>query len=162
MILGILSDTHGRSAIAAEAIKVLQARGASYFIHCGDVGDGVLELLPREASAFVFGNNDFDRHGMIDLARDRQIVCLRDGGTVKVFEKTIAVTHGDDARALQTWTTSGLNDYVFSGHTHVPHDRRLGRTRHINPGALYRAARKTVATLDLAGDLLTFHTIDRD
>jgi predicted phosphodiesterase len=45
------------------------------------------------------------------------------------------------------------------GHSHVPSEQRSGRVRIINPGALYRAATKTVALLDLARDRLEFLTL---
>jgi predicted phosphodiesterase len=37
---------------------------------------------------------------------------------------------------------------LLQGHTHVRADERVGTVRVINPGALHRAAQKTVATLD--------------
>ena len=39
MIVGVLSDTHGKAQMAASAVKLLLAHGAEYLIHCGDVGD---------------------------------------------------------------------------------------------------------------------------
>jgi hypothetical protein len=45
-------------------------------------------------------------------------------------------------------------DYLCHGHTHVVRDERIGQTRVINPGALFRAARYTVALLDMAADRL--------
>ena len=45
---------------------------------------------------------------------------------------------------------------MIHGHTHRQADRREGRTRIINPGALHRAATKTVAILDTVEDELHF------
>lgn len=159
MILGILSDTHGRMSAAREAIKILQARGAEYFVHCGDVGDGVLGILPSEKSAFVFGNNDFDRHGYRDEAKLFAIRCLEMFGELEFDGKRIAVTHGDEPRTLREIRASERFDYLLTGHTHVADDHREGTLRCINPGALHRAHKKTVATLDLKSDLLTFHEV---
>jgi putative phosphoesterase len=47
-------------------------------------------------------------------------------------------------------------DYVFHGHTHRRDDYREAGMRIINPGALHRAAVKTVALLDLSTDDLRF------
>jgi hypothetical protein len=44
---------------------------------------------------------------------------------------------------------SGRYDYIFTGHTHIPSDKKLGTTRVINPGALYQANPHTIAVLDL-------------
>ena len=159
MILGILSDTHGRVAIAREAIKILRARDAEYFIHCGDVGDGVLAVLPQERSAFVFGNTDLDRHGYRDEAKLFSLRCMETFGELTFDGKTIAVTHGDEARTLREIRSSERFDYLLTGHTHFADDHREGRLRWINPGALHRTSRKTVATLDLKTDLLTFHEV---
>jgi predicted phosphodiesterase len=52
-------------------------------------------------------------------------------------------------------------DYLFTGHTHVAHDRYEGKTRLINPGALTRASRFTVALLNLETDELTSLEIPR-
>ena len=153
MIIGILSDSHGQAVITARAIAMLRDAGAEFFFHCGDVGDRVLELLPARQSAFVFGNNDWDHQGLEREAMDREIRCLAGGGVVEIDGKRIAMTHGDDTRTLNAML-SGDNDYVLSGHTHVPHDVRVGTTRRINPGALFRARRKTVATLNLSTDEL--------
>jgi predicted phosphodiesterase len=51
-------------------------------------------------------------------------------------------------------------DYVFHGHTHVAEERKSGRTRVINPGALHRARPKTFAILDLASGALESVEVD--
>lgn len=157
MILGILSDTHGRSDAATRAIELLLAAGAEYLIHCGDVGgEGVLDTLSTLPAAFVFGNNDYEHRDLTEYARAIGVTCLGIDGTVTLGGKTIAVTHGDVPRLISRYTAVDANvDYLLTGHSHVPHDRRVGRVRWINPGALYRATTKTVATLDLAADELT-------
>lgn len=159
MIIGIWSDTHGRVAAAKEGLKILRARGAEYFIHCGDVGDGVLELMPAERSAFVFGNNDFDKHGFRDEAEIYSVRCCEPFGDIELDGKKIAFTHGDDSTILRQIRAANRFDYLFTGHTHVVDDHREGSLRCINPGALHRAYKKSVATLDLKTDLLTFHEV---
>jgi predicted phosphodiesterase len=52
-------------------------------------------------------------------------------------------------------------DYLLSGHSHYPADRRDGPTRRINPGALHRADEYTVALLGLESDELRFLTVPR-
>ena len=54
----------------------------------------------------------------------------------------------------------GEDDYLLSGHTHVPHDQRFGAMRWINPGALHRARPKTFALLDVSRDKLTLRELD--
>ena len=56
----------------------------------------------------------------------------------------------DDHRLLRDLENSGHFDFIFHGHTHQAADRRVGKTRIINPGALHRARPKTFVVLDLA------------
>ena len=160
MKLGILSDTHGRAAIAREAVQKLTAAGATAFVHCGDVGDdqggeAVLDALAGLDACFVFGNNDWHHDDLRRYAEAIGVVCLDAAGTIEKGGRRIAVTHGDDARLVARLTTpQNAADYLLTGHSHVRHDRRVGAVRWINPGALYRATVKSVAVLDLATDAL--------
>jgi len=157
MKIGILSDTHGRREIAIRAANSLREQGAEYLIHCGDVcGADVLDALAGGPAAFVFGNNDFDGPELRRYAESIDVTCLGTFGVLELGGKRIAVTHGDDHPLVGRLTRAEPPyDYLFTGHTHVRHDRRVGPTRWINPGALYRAARKSVALLDLANDELS-------
>lgn len=159
MKLGLLSDTHGRVDTAQIAIGRLRSLGAEFLIHCGDVGDGVALLLPADRSALVVGNCDFDADSLRIEAEANGARFLSTGGTIDLDGVTVAVTHGDDPRRVRELLATANVRYLFTGHTHVAHDRREGGVRWINPGALHRAARKTVATLDLATDELVYHTI---
>jgi putative phosphoesterase len=157
VILGILSDTHGRSDMAAAAIKLLLSRGAEYLIHCGDVGsDGVLDQLAGHRATFVFGNNDWDRAGLSRYAKDLGVVCGDDHAKLSFDGKLVVVTHGDDSRFVSRVLQEQRVDYLFLGHTHKTMDQRQGKVRVINPGALHRAAEKTVAVLDTQTDVLEF------
>lgn len=85
-------------------------------------------------------------------------VCLGWGGEVVLAGRRVRVVHGhlhtDVRRLLAT-----RPDYLLSGHSHIPGDRRDGPTRRINPGALDRADEYTVALLDLTTDELRFLTL---
>ena len=155
-ILGILSDTHDRVEPAAAGIKALRAAGAEFLIHCGDVGgQRVLDLLAGLPCTVVWGNCDFDRASLGDYARDLGIDCAGEMASLEFCGKKIAVTHGDNAKILGQIAEEGY-DYLFVGHTHIPSDRRSGKLRIINPGALHRAARKTVAVVGLESGSLRF------
>ena len=162
MKLGILSDTHGRAGIARRAIELLQAAGATAFVHCGDVGDeAVLDTLAGLDAVFVFGNNDDE--DLRIYAEAIGVVCLGTAGTVERAGRRMAVTHGDDPRLLAAAAKpENRADYLLTGHSHVRHDKRVGRLRWINPGALYRAVPKSIAVLDLATDALQFIEVPDD
>jgi predicted phosphodiesterase len=71
-----------------------------------------------------------------------------------VDAKRIAFTHGHELPAMRAAVTGGAH-YLIHGHTHELRDERTAGTRIINPGALHRAPRFTVATLEPATDQLT-------
>ena len=156
MIIGILSDTHDRANAMAAAIATLQAQRAEFFIHCGDIGgEECIDLLAGLPSAFVFGNTDFDRATLARYAASIDVACYGNFANLELDGKKIAVIHGDDYKLKQRLLSAQEHDYLCQGHTHVRADERVGRTRIINPGALHRAAVKTVVTLDTVADNVT-------
>jgi len=160
MLIGILSDTHDRVDAAAAAMKMLRGKNCEFCIHCGDVGnERVRDCLAGERAAFVWGNNDFGEPDLLRYAERVGIQCLGRFGDLTLDGKRIAMTHGDDVRLIRKLLAAQDYDYLLQGHTHMKADRREGRTRLINPGALYRASVKTVATLDTKADELRFLTV---
>jgi putative phosphoesterase len=149
-ILGVLSDTHDRADAAAAGIATLRAAGAQFLIHCGDVGgERILDLLAGIPSVFVWGNNDFDRASLRQYAADLGITCGDDFACLHFGKKKIAVTHGDNPTLMRKATGDPEIDYLFIGHSHIPADQTVGKLRIVNPGALHRAAKKTVAIVDI-------------
>lgn len=160
MILGILSDTHGRADAAAAAIALLKARGAAMFIHCGDVGSQqVLDHFVGLRACFVWGNCDYDRANLERYANALGITCYGSFGDLELAGQRIALLHGDDYRLKQRILEEQRHDYLLQGHTHVAEDQRIGRIRCINPGALYRANPKTAALLNLETDACEWLTV---
>jgi uncharacterized protein len=160
VLIGILSDTHGRSGPMAAAMAELRRAGAVYFIHCGDVGSTqVLDHMAGESAGFVFGNTDWERAELAAYAQRIGVACHGQLAELELAGKRIAVTHGDDFRLVDRLLAAQAHSYLLMGHTHVREDRRVGQMRVINPGALHRAARKSVALLDVETDGLSFHEI---
>jgi uncharacterized protein len=154
MRLGILSDTHDKVERTRAAVGLLVDSGAEALIHCGDITipEVVYELAPLP-SYFVFGNCDFE---LTDLRQAISAIggfCLERGGMIERDGRRLAVTHGDSSHEL-TRLGAEHPDYLFSGHTHQALDVQRGPTRFINPGALHRAARRTVVLLDCASGRL--------
>lgn len=166
--VGLLSDSHGRSEITREAAKLLVARGAQVLVHLGDLGsDAVIDAMieavdghrqPLPPVYIVFGNCDDDAAA---LGRYAESLGVRASwvGRLKAGGKTLAFLHGHQgAAAVNPLLEEGV-DYLCHGHTHRITDERIGRTRVINPGALFRAARHTVALLETSSDRLEFLTV---
>ena len=167
MIVGLLSDTHGRAEIAVAAVRLLVAAGAEQLVHCGDVGDGdrdgtaVLDAMAGGPPAvFVFGNNDDERKRLARHAKAVGVRCGDDHADVLLDGKLAVVTHGDDGKFVRKQLERQAADYLFVGHSHQRVEYRQGRVRVVNPGALHRATIKTVAVLDTATDAVRFLTVD--
>ncbi len=82
-------------------------------------------------------------------------------GEIELDGKRIALVHSDDADAFESAASANKYDYLFSGHTHVRHDRRERRTRLVNPGSAGRGMYPSCAMLNLSDDALEFFTIHR-
>ena len=169
MILGILSDNHGHPKRVRRALDVLRSAGAEAFAHCGDIGDAdVFDELAGERCWFVWGNNDWPDGPLLAAVKRAGLtppidVPLR----FELGGRRFPIYHGHQPgvqhkiERLEFGEPGGAGvDYVLFGHTHVPADARLGGARLINPGALHRAAVRTVATLDLARDELASHVVE--
>lgn len=161
MLIGILSDSHGDHHSVRRAMAIFDELGVGHIIHCGDVcGTGVLEEMIGRNLTFVWGNMDEPSPGMDGYIK---ALGLRPPGApperLEIDGKRFAVFHGHE-RGFDR-AVAGLDvDYILHGHTHVRRDERIGSRRIINPGALHRAAVKTVATLDTETDELRFHEIE--
>ena len=154
MKIGILSDTHDQVKRTSLAVAMLVQAGAEALVHCGDItGASVILECGGLPGYFVFGNNDFDVIGLRRSIEGIGGLCLERGGEIVLDGKRIAIVHGDSDRDVRRLLMADP-DYLLSGHTHRVHDARQGSTRRINPGALYRASRWTVAVLDLQTDHL--------
>ncbi len=146
-LVGILSDSHGEATRTRRAIELLQADGASVFIHCGDLGtEEVLDAFAGLQVHAVAGNCD-DAGPLIRYGHHLGLDMQHPLGTVEVDGKRLAFTHGDDGALLQQ-AIDAKPDFLFHGHSHLKRDETLQGVRVINPGALHRALRFTVALLN--------------
>lgn len=155
MLVGLLSDSHGRAARTREALRLLSERGAAMFLHMGDVEtEEVLDQLAGLDARIVFGNND-DERTLGPYAASLGLTVMHPMGRLTVDGRTIAFTHGHIGRCVVEGSEGGF-DYFIHGHTHRMRDERRGATRLVNPGALHRASPFSVALLDPAADSLEF------
>lgn len=163
MRIGILSDTHGDSNRTALAINKLLNNGAEAIFHCGDIGTTsvLVEIasacIDRKVPAYaVLGNVDEWEPDIRDFPGGAGVQVCGRRAEIQFDGKRIAVIHGDDAHAFFATVRNQEFDYVLTGHTHRSDDFREGRTRVINPGAVYRSPAPSVAILDLKTDELVY------
>lgn len=160
MRIGILSDTHGAVTRTQRAVDLLIAEGAEVLIHCGDLNTPeIVAACSVRPFYFVFGNHDCDvvPH-LLSAAEEYNVSCLKWGGEITIEEKRIAVCHGHLTMDIKPLLEAEPH-YLLSGHSHMASNTHHGKTRRINPGALFRASRFTVAVLDLGTDNLSFITV---
>jgi uncharacterized protein len=146
MLLGIVSDTHGHTEFARDAVRLLESLEADQVIHCGDIGSPeIAELFRAWPTHYVLGN--VDSHSVVlETAIDAAAGKLHGRfGSLEIDGRRIAFLHGDDERLLGETIAGGRYDLVCYGHTHVAEQHRAGSTLVVNPGALYRAPRHTIA-----------------
>ena len=153
--LGLLSDTHGRAGIARDAVELLLDHGADMLIHLGDVGSAeVIDCLAATHESthqqveahLVFGNCDWEAQALTRYAQDLGVIVHDPAGEMTIDGKRLMFTHGHINRVMDHAIESSA-DYLLHGHTHLQSDTVIGSTRVINPGALFRASRHTVALL---------------
>jgi putative phosphoesterase len=143
-----------------QAVALFDKLGVFHVIHCGDVGSPeVFDEIIGRPFTFVWGNMDSPYDGLLTYAQSLGLAIPQEVPVrIELGGKRFAVFHGHEPgfnTALQRLDV----DYILHGHTHVACDEKLNGKRIINPGALHRAARKTVATLDTGTDQLTFHEV---
>lgn len=150
MLLGVVSDTHGHVENTRAAVRVLESCEIDQVIHCGDIGSPqIVELFRPWPAHFVLGNVDSDTRSLRAAVVQIQGTLHGRFGSLKAQGKRIAFLHGDDERLLRETIDGGDYDLVCHGHTHVAEQRQDGDTLVLNPGAMYRAARHTIALVRL-------------
>jgi len=149
-MLGVISNSAGRADVVASAVNIFKAAGATFVVHCGDVGGRhVLDALADELPAtFVWGDRDRDRMGLLRYGHSVDIDCLGLIGDLDIDHKKIAVVHGDDKKLLRKLLDEQQHDYLLCGHELTLEDYTVGKTRVLNPGPVHGTQVGSVMLLD--------------
>jgi uncharacterized protein len=148
MKIGVLSDTHGDIGAAERAKSILQHQQVSLVIHCGDVGADVVPWLKGLRTHFVHGNMD-DPDRLREEITDPEHTLHDQLGTLEIEGRRVAFLHGHDVKLLRHTIHSGHWDLVCYGHTHAFSTGFEGKTLVLNPGALGRTSRPSLAVVDM-------------
>lgn len=161
MKIGILSDTHGNLPATAKAAHLFSVARVGAVLHCGDIGSAeVLAALakvfhPLEVPVYaVFGNVDLYSDDGKFFPSTVGVQLFGRFGEVELEGYRMALLHSDDRTRFHKTISSGDFDFVFSGHSHEVHDRRVGATRCINPGTAGCGVPGTCAILNLSSGKL--------
>lgn len=148
-------------------VHALLDAGVDLLIHLGDVGTvEVIDELAVEQpetreqvpARLVFGNTDWDDGPLSEYARHLGVQVDHPVGEIALDRGELVFCHGHEAKVMSAALAREVR-YLCHGHTHQASDNQSGPTRIINPGALCRAHRYTVAVLDTDTDELAFLTI---
>ena len=152
MKIGVISDTHDQRVRIIQAIDLFNKEKVGLVVHCGDW------VAPFSAARFsalkcpikgVFGNNDGDRkmhrerNGNFIEYHDEKIELAVDG-------RKIFVAHGHIPQLLEKALRSGKYDAAFSGHSHIAHVKKMGKTLWLNPGTLVDETNDEVKGMSVA------------
>ncbi len=166
----MLSDSHSRAAITARAVELLVDLGAEQIIHLGDIEtESVIDSLVGIEDAdgqpipmhIVFGNCDWQWENLARYARQLDLNVAHPVGRLEFDGKVLVFLHGHLTQHVENAVDEQV-DWLCHGHTHLKRDESIGKTRIINPGALFRAAEYSVAILDTMSDDLAFYTVEKD
>ena len=157
----LISDTHENVNAIERALKQIRPLKPELLIHCGDiVSPKILHYFSEFSCRFVFGNNDFEREGLRKKCEELGMPPIEDETLLSYQGKDIFITHGTRPSQLEASIDSQMYDYVFHGHTHLRRNELIGRTRVVNPGALYRARMYSFATVVPESGEIEFHQVE--
>lgn len=149
-LIGVVSDTHGQTAFARQALRMLEDFAIERILHCGDIGSAAIpELFAAWPVDYVLGNVDENSGHLATAIRAAGGTLHGRFASLDIAGTRIALLHGDDTRLLRETIEGGRYDLVCHGHTHVAAERREGGTLVLNPGALYRANPHSLAVVEL-------------
>jgi hypothetical protein len=151
MRIGVISDTHDRHEVVADAVRLLGEQKVELVLHCGDIETpDTIALFRPLPTHFVFGNWDKDKSKLVGAIRDIGGQSHDSFGAIELAGKRIAWVHSHDRHQFYELEHCNYFDYLFYGHTHVREQHRTGKTLVANPGALFRANPKTCIVLDVS------------
>ena len=159
-MIGIISDTHENEEAIKKAVKIFKEKKVEFVVHCGDIiSPPMLEYFEGLNMKFVFGNNDGERIGLNNKAKELGFGEIREEKEFEYKGKKFYVYHGTNNDKLDAAIKSNKYDLALTGHTHIKRNEKIGKTRVINPGALFRIHPYTIALLDMKNDKVTFKKI---
>lgn len=121
MIIGILSDTHGR--VSSQVLNGL--KGVEAILHAGDVGGSdVIEMLQRIAPVTAVRGNTDNNNWSKTLPMTEMVM---------LATKTFYILH--DLYTLDLNPSAAGIDIVVHGHTHQTSIKTSGNILYFNPGS---------------------------
>jgi len=137
------------------AAAALRDHGAELIFHVGDVGGRhVLDEMKDIESAFVWGDTDKDRMGLLRHAQRIGVACYGVLADVEFDGKRVAFLHGDDKKLLQRLLAEQQHDFVIWGHGPEGEEKVVGKTHVVHPGSLYGGTERSAAVIDTESNVV--------
>lgn len=142
MKLGIISDTHDRTAGIDGAFDIFIKNSVALVIHCGDwTKPETAEYFAHRASGArlavkgVLGNNDRQVEQFLELAKMWQDFELHEGALrAHAGGRKVIVYHGHHTPTMRAVLGEEC-DLLCLGHSHKPRYDRLDTKVVVNPGS---------------------------
>ncbi|HEY2031914.1 MAG TPA: metallophosphoesterase family protein [Myxococcales bacterium] len=127
MRVGVISDTHG--LVRPEVFEAFQ--GVDHLLHAGDIGgeDVLIELRAIAPVTACAGNIDGFRCGEAGETARIEL------GGVRFFITHILDRPQKPRREVLDALADDPADVVLFGHSHLPHDERIGPVHYFNPAS---------------------------
>lgn len=159
-LLGLVSDTHDNLPLARRAADFLRERAPDLVLHLGDICTAdTVRLFDGLPVRFLRGNNDVDG-ALPEALAASGLPPLADEWTGTLGGLRLAATHGHKRHLVHRHV--GNADLLLHGHTHRRREERVGRTLVVNPGALHRCARRTLALVRLPDRQVEFYEVTEE
>jgi uncharacterized protein len=150
MRIAVISDTHDRLDYTARAIERMRGLGVELVLHCGDIEEPeTASLFGEIPTHFVFGNWDRRAAPLLEAIQSAGGTFYPGWGYLEVAGKKLAWCHSHVWGELAELESLNEFDFLFYGHTHQAESHRTGKTLVVNPGAMFRAKRKTFALVNV-------------
>ncbi len=127
MKIAVISDSHRKTDLTAQAIDMLKSKGAQYLVHAGDLEiKENLDLLKNSGLAYasVFGNNDYNL-----IQYQNQYKIYKEPYYFKIQDMKFKLMHIPNFLAPDS-------DIIIMGHTHIHEHQYINNTLYLNPGEL--------------------------
>jgi len=136
MLVGIMGDSHNNIQNVKNALSVMNERGISIIIHCGDIcKPSVLKIMGKYGIPIYCSFGNMDNAGILKRALSHfKNVSLFNIGKMDINGCKIAFVHFP--YIAESIAMNGGYDVVFYGHTHEMEKKILNDTILANPGEI--------------------------
>ncbi|MES0490806.1 MAG: YfcE family phosphodiesterase [Leptospirales bacterium] len=153
MKIGVISDSHNNILALEKALAIFTAKKVDTVLHAGDIENVEHVGFFDKFKLYLAQGNCDDLYSLKLACKHYSQPEPAKYHELEFDNKKIFLFHGDDSMLYRNALGQGSFDYIIKGHSHFTEDYKKGRTRVLNPGALYRSAVYTLGILDLQNDL---------